>query len=277
MLLYEAFGWTPPEFIHLPLLRNPDKSKLSKRKNPTSILYYKRAGFLPEAVLNYLGLMAYSLPDGAEDFTREGLTATFDIDRVSLGGPVFDLAKLRHFNGRYLRKLSPNALLERAKTWLLNDTSWQQIVPLAQPRLEQLSDLVPMSSFLFADRLDYDGAALLAGPHESERVPELIRVVQWEIEKTAAWTAETARGVFDRVSEKEALKLKQLLPPFYVAFTGTAVALPLFDSLAFMGRDMALRRLHYALEALATQDIELKGKRLKKFTKTYEWKYARQD
>ncbi|MDD4737545.1 MAG: glutamate--tRNA ligase, partial [Kiritimatiellae bacterium] len=113
--LYELFGWEAPEFVHLSLLRNPDKSKLSKRKNPTSILYYRRAGIMPEALLNYLGQLAYSMSDGREEFSLEDLCSTFELDRVSLGGPIFDLGKLKNFNGRYIRALSPEALLEKMK------------------------------------------------------------------------------------------------------------------------------------------------------------------
>ena len=89
ILLYERLGWKPPVFIHLPLLRNPDKSKLSKRKNPTSISYYRDAGFLPEAMLNYLGMMGYTLPDQREMFSLDELCETFEMKRVSLGWPGF--------------------------------------------------------------------------------------------------------------------------------------------------------------------------------------------
>ena len=104
ILLYEGLGWKPPVFAHLPLLRNPDKSKLSKRKNPTSIDYYKDAGFLPEAVVNYLGMMGYTLPDQREIFDLQELSESFEIKRMSLGGPIFDIAKLKWLNGRYLRE-----------------------------------------------------------------------------------------------------------------------------------------------------------------------------
>ncbi|WP_438887698.1 glutamate--tRNA ligase family protein, partial [Bacillus cereus group sp. BC330] len=93
-LLYDYFGWEMPQLCHMPLLRNPDKSKLSKRKNPTSINYYRRMGFLPQAVTNYLGRMGWSMPDEREKFSLSEMMAEFDIQRVSLGGPVFDLEKL---------------------------------------------------------------------------------------------------------------------------------------------------------------------------------------
>ena len=107
VLLYQAFGWPLPEFIHMPLLRNPDRSKVSKRKLDTSVESYRQQGILPEALLNFLAQMGWSMPDGSEFFTVAEMTAQFDIDRVSLGGPIFDLKKLRFVNAKYLRDLLP--------------------------------------------------------------------------------------------------------------------------------------------------------------------------
>jgi len=274
LLLYRAFGWIPPEFFHLPLLRNPDKSKLSKRKNPVSILYYRRAGILPEALINYLGLLAYSFEDGREDFTLDELAAAFDIKRISPGGPIFDIQKLQAFNGRRLRALPTAELLGRFKTWGLNEQTWLKIIPLAQPRLEQLSDLVPLAAYLFADRPAYEPPALLAGEIEGARLVELLKLAQWEIEKSAAWTLEAVKQIFGRIAEKENLKLKQLLPPFFIAIAGVSVSLPVFDSMLILGRDMTLRRIQYALEALDTQGFALKKDKLKEFEKTYRAHYG---
>ena len=124
ILLYEYFGWKVPEFCHLPLLRNTDKSKLSKRKNPTSILYYREKGFLPEALLNYLGRMGWSMPDEREKFTLGEMLKVFDIQRISLGGPVFDIEKLGWLNGIWIREeLSDNELKIRLKDICLLYTS----------------------------------------------------------------------------------------------------------------------------------------------------------
>jgi len=275
LLLYEAFGWQPPEYVHLPLLRNPDKSKLSKRKNPTSILYYRQAGFLPEVLLNFLGLMAYSPPDGIEEFTLEQMAAAFDIDRVSLGGPIFDLQKLRDFNGRYIRALDDAALLQRLKDWRVNDGVLGKVVPLARDRLYQLTDFVPMAAFLFADRPDYDAQGLVAGLEDPTRAAALLKLAQWEFERVAEWTVDGVRQVFGTLSEKEDLKLKKLLKPFYMALAGSSVSLPLFDSMVVMGKDMCLRRLQYALEALDTLQLGLSGKKLKKLTKDYQARYGK--
>ncbi len=273
--LYHAFGWEPPEFIHLPLLRNPDKSKLSKRKNPTGILYYRRAGYLPEAILNYLGLMAYSPPDGNECFTIDELCRDFDIDRISLGGPVFDLQKLRHFNGRAIRALPDDALAAQLKAWMLNDDTWRRIIPLAKPRLSQLADLVPMTGYLFADRLDITSADLLATLSPPERIPALLRTVQWEIERRPDWDAAAAEAVFTPVCNVEAIGLKELLPLFFVTFSGATVALPLFESMELLGRELCLQRIQHALSILEADGIALTGKALKRFTKEYEQRYGR--
>ena len=103
-LLYQYLGWDMPTLCHLPLLRNPDKSKLSKRKNPTSILYYERMGYLPEALINYLARMGWSMPDEREKFTLQEMIDEFEINRVSLGGPIFDLEKLSWLNGMWIRE-----------------------------------------------------------------------------------------------------------------------------------------------------------------------------
>jgi glutamyl-tRNA synthetase len=102
--LYEAFGWAPPVFCHLPLLRNADKSKISKRKNPVSLNHYRRAGYLPEAVLNYLALMGWTMPDERELFGLDEFVEAFTLDRISLGGPVFDVEKLTWLNGKVIRE-----------------------------------------------------------------------------------------------------------------------------------------------------------------------------
>ena len=273
LLLYQAFGWQPPEFVHLPLLRNPDKSKLSKRKNPTGILYYRQAGYLPEALLNFLGLMAYSPADGEEMFSLEKMAETFDIDRVSLGGPIFDLQKLQAFNARYIRELSSDALLQRLKLWMLNDSTFLKLMPLTQPRLNQLTDFAPMVSFIFADRLEYSHEELLRVDEDPARAVALLRIAQWEIEKTTAWDAETIRQMFNNIAEKEDIKFKKLLGLYFVAISGRRVSLPLFDAMEIIGRDMSQRRMQYALELLEQNGISLGKKKLKKISKDYEFRY----
>lgn len=275
LLIYGAFGWTPPEFAHLPLLRNPDKSKLSKRKNPTSILYYRRAGYLPAALRNYLGLLAYSLPDGRERFSLDDMAATFDFSRVSLGGPIFDPQKLRAFNGAYIRGMAPGELMGECRKWMLNDDAWLKAISMAQPRLALLSDLVPMTAFLFSDRPGPAAADLAAAcGGDAELAAQRLKLAQWECEKSAAWNKDVARGIFDKIAGKENVRLKDLLRLFFLALSGAEVSLPIFDSMELLGRDMVVRRIQYALEALDAAGTPLKGKALKALSERYEAAYC---
>jgi glutamyl-tRNA synthetase len=119
--LYRSFGWEAPIFCHLPLLRNADRSKISKRKNPVSLNHYRRAGFLPEALLNFLALMGFAMSDEREEFTLDELVAEFALERIALGGPVFDTEKLAWLNGKYLRRMAADQLIARLREHLLSD------------------------------------------------------------------------------------------------------------------------------------------------------------
>ncbi len=274
LLLYEAFGWEAPELAHLPLLRNPDKSKLSKRKNPTGILYYRQAGFLPEAICNYLGQMAYRPEGDLEIFDMETMVAGFDLGRVSLGGPVFDIEKLRALNGHYIRQLSAGDLLGRLRHWLLHDESLLGLVGMAQPRLEQLADFVPMTAYMFADQVSLDAAAIDQAGTASGKAAEWIQFVQWEFERLASWDAEGIRGCLQRVATCEEVKFKKFLGVFFRVCSGRAAALPLFESLAWLGRDMTLRRLQYGQDVLREAGVGLSKKALKRLEKSYRERYV---
>ena len=159
VLLYRAFGWEAPRFYHMPLLRNPDKTKISKRKSHTSLDWYKAEGFLPEALRNYLCLMGFSMPDGREIFTLEEFIQAFTWERVSLGGPVFDLEKLRWMNGKYIREvLSLEEVAERVKPFLREaGLSWEseaylrRAVELMRPRFDTLKEFPEKARYLFTE------------------------------------------------------------------------------------------------------------------------------
>jgi len=160
ILLYQYFGWDMPTLCHMPLLRNPDKSKLSKRKNPTSILYYQRMGYLAEAVVNYLGRMGWSMPDEREKFSLDDMIEHFDIQRVSLGGPVFDVEKLSWLNGLWIREdLNPQAFAQKFQEWALNPEYLMQILPLITPRIEKFSDVADVAGFFLKGHLDINASS----------------------------------------------------------------------------------------------------------------------
>ena len=274
ILLYEGLGWKPPVFAHLPLLRNPDKSKLSKRKNPTSIDYYKDAGFLPEAVVNYLGMMGYTLPDQREIFDLQELSESFEIKRMSLGGPIFDIAKLKWLNGRYLReKLSQEDVLQKIIEWKANPEFLSKILPLALNRLETLSDFFPLSHFLLDDVPEYSLEKLI-GKTEGLQVAKLLKIAEWEMEKIQKWNRDQISALFQKISQLEDIKLKHLLAPFFVAITGNSVSLPLFDSLELLGPDLTRTRIRIALEKLSADSLGLSKKALKKLEKDYANQYG---
>ena len=274
ILLYEGLGWKPPVFAHLPLLRNPDKSKLSKRKNPTSIDYYKDAGFLPEAVVNYLGMMGYTLPDQREIFDLHEMSESFDIKRMSLGGPIFDISKLKWLNGRYLReKLTPEEVLQRMIEWKANPDFLAKILPLALKRLETLADFFPLAQFLLNETPEYSSESLTE-KMEGGDVAKLLKIAEWEMEKTSKWNRDELSSLFQRIAEVEEIKLKQILAPFFTAITGSRVSLPLFDSLELLGPDLARTRIRIALEKLSTDGVGLSKKGLKNLEKEYIHKYG---
>src|SRR3954465_13423793 len=155
VVLYQAFGWEPPQFIHMPLLRNADGSKISKRKNPVSLNYYKDVGILPHALLNFLGTMGWSFGGDREKFTLAEMVEVFTWDRISLGGPGFNLEKLTWLNEKYLHELSIDELADRAIAWRLNKDYLRQVLPLVQKRIRKLDELIPATEFMFSGDLDY--------------------------------------------------------------------------------------------------------------------------
>lgn len=249
--LFSLFGWEPPVFCHLPLLRNADKSKLSKRRNPTSISYFRQAGFLPEAMLNYLGMMGWSMPGGEEKFTVEDMVREFDLEDVTLGGPVFDLAKLRWLNARYIREdYTPESLLPELERWGLNRGRLLEVARVAHTRLETLADWGYLTAFLFADSVPLDTEALLMKNGTPQTTQEILQFAIWELEGMPAVTVTGIEEMFRDLGERLGIKLRDLTRPFYVAVSGSRASTPLYDSMALLGGDMVRMRLRRAIEAL---------------------------
>lgn len=274
ILLYQQLGWDTPSFAHLPLLRNPDKSKLSKRKNPTGIFYYRDAGYLPEAMLNYLGMMGYTLPDQREIFSLGELSESFDIKRMSLGGPIFDLAKLKWLNGRYLReKLSEDDVVERLIQWKLNTTKFKNILPHALQRLENFSDFIPLTEFLFNEHPEITLENLI-GKLDPGQAAKLLKICEWELEKIKNWHRDEIFSLFQDLAKTEEKKLKEILPLFFQAMSGKSISLPLFDAMSILGPDLVRVRLRKALSLLNSEGVGLSKKGLKVLEKEYQQKYG---
>ncbi|SEM51859.1 glutamate--tRNA ligase [Halomonas caseinilytica] len=265
-LLYEYFGWPMPALCHMPLLRNPDKSKLSKRKNPTSINYYRRMGFLPQAVANYLGRMGWSMPDEREKFTLDEMMAHFDIQRVSLGGPVFDLQKLTWLNGLYIREdLDDDALLEALKTWAFNDAYVREILPQVRPRVETLSEVMPLAGHFFSGLPSIDEDSFAQVKLERESLLKLLQFLVWRFEAVPAWNKEALLGEVKALSAHFELKMKDFLAPVFIAITGSSSSTSVMDAMAILGSDMTRARLRHAIEVLGG----VSKKQTKRFEKEF--------
>ena len=267
ILLYQYFGWETPVFCHLPLLRNVDKSKLSKRKNPTSILFYQRMGYLPEALLNYLGRMGWSMPDEREKFTLPEMLEVFDIQRVSLGGPVFDVEKLSWLNGMWIREeLSDEQLADRLQDWALNRDALMAFIPFAKQRMETLSDIAPLGNYLVAGMLPITSEDLKSAGMDEEPLMEVLQYALWRLEAVQDWQRDSIFEALKSVSDAMGIKLKPFLAPLFIAIAGSSASISVMDSMNLLGADMSRARLRYAIELLGG----VGKKKLKKMEKAYQ-------
>jgi glutamyl-tRNA synthetase len=258
LLLFDWLGWERPAFAHMPLLRNVDKSKISKRKNPAARLtWFQEQGYLPEALLNFLGLLGYSLPSGEEIFSFDDMSATFDWTRVNTVGPVFDLEKLGWLNGHYIRELAPADLAERLVPFLtaagLYDGSPEHAamlegaVPLIQTRMAVLSEAPGLLKCLFVaeDEFVIDDAArekslVDAGPVLTAAADALAGLSQWSTETVQA-TMDTA--LIDGLG----MKRGKAYAPIRAAVCGSTISPPLPESMALLGQERVLKRLRAAV------------------------------
>ncbi|MDA8646150.1 glutamate--tRNA ligase [Porticoccaceae bacterium] len=266
ILLYQYLGWDVPIFCHLPLLRNVDKSKLSKRKNPTSILFYQRMGYLPEAMLNYLGRMGWSMPDEREKFTLEEMLAVFDIQRVSLGGPVFDVEKLRWLNGLWIREdFTDQQLADRMHDWALNRNTLEAFLPFAKQRMETFSDIGPLGGYLVSGMLPITAEDLIATTQSEDVLLDTLQYSLWRLEALRHWQREDIFNALKELSDAMGIKLKPFLAPLFIAIAGSSSSISVMDSMQLLGPDMSRARIRHAIELLGG----VGKKKLKKMEKAY--------
>lgn len=266
-LLYEYFGWDMPQLCHLPLLRNPDKSKLSKRKNPTSILYYQKMGYLPEALVNYLGRMGWSMPDESEKFTLQQMMDNFDVQRVSLGGPIFDVEKLSWLNSLWIRDdLSLEQLADRLQEWMFNRDNLIAVLPQAQTRMNTLSDFAPLTAFLASGQLPLTAASFDEVKLDEEQLKQVLQFALWRLEALRTWERDEIFTALKTLAGELDIKLKDFLAPLFIAIAGTTASFSVMDSMVLLGPDMSRARLRHALNVKIG---ELGKKQMKKLDKAY--------
>jgi len=269
LLLFDWLGWERPAFAHMPLLRNVDKSKISKRKNPAARLtWFVEQGYLPEALLNFLGLLGYSLPDQREVFSFADMSASFDWSRVNTVGPVFDLDKLAWLNGHYLRELAPEDFSSRALPFLQRaglvaepPTAEQRetlagAVPLVQTRVAVLTELPDLVRFLFVPEQEFAVDPAAAAKALGAGSAEVLLAAVEALEPLTDWTTGTVQGAVDAaLIEGRGLKRGKAYLPLRAAVCGSAVSPPLPESMALLGRERTLGRLRAAAGSAAQGSV----------------------
>jgi glutamyl-tRNA synthetase len=252
VLLYQFFGWDAPRFWHMPLLRNQDKSKISKRKNPVSLVYYRQAGFLPDAVINFLGLMGGGMPaeinNASEKFTLAQMKEHFDIRNIRLGGPVFDLTKLRWLNGEYLRALTPEGFYAELRKSVLSDEYLSAIAALVQTRIETLSEFGNLTGFFFADNIMPLPEVFLPKKRTLEETLAFAAEQLTMLEATS-WTGAALEPALKQLGEQQSWSVKENFMLLRAILTGSQMSPPLLESMLIFGKARTLDRLRRFIDA----------------------------
>lgn len=255
VVLYRAFGWDPPTFAHLPLLRNADKSKISKRKNPTSLRYYERAGILPEALVNFLALMGWSYGDDIELFSLASMIERFDLKRVNLGGPIFDQAKLNWMNNQYLQKLPPSRFVDLVQKQVFDAEVLRRLAPFALERLERLEQFPDRFGFFFNGALSYQDVPLISAGKTAVDVRTMLAELAEILDELYDFDEAHLKEAVEAHRAKLGWKPKDYFMTLRLVVTGRKDSPPLYDSLAILGREMTRFRLRDALNSPALSPV----------------------
>lgn len=257
ILLYEAFGWQPPEFYHMPLLLGSDGKKLSKRRNPTSIFYYRDSGYLPEALLNFLSLMGYRMTPSEtnaerEIYSLEEIIRDFDPARIGVSAAIFDFRKLDWLNQHYLIHTIPqDQLWERLRAWRFNDAFMAQLMGLAHTRIKNFGEFMELCYCFFVNHLPLTLEDLCIDKRAPEEIAGLLQAMIWAMEEAEDWGRSGIEAASHRVAQALDLNHKKLvMPVLFTAITGKRQGPPLYDTVAILGKDLTRARLLTALSLL---------------------------
>ena len=262
ILLYEAFGWEPPIYCHLPMVMGKDGQKLSKRHGSTSVRDFRAKGYLPEAIINYVTMVGWSLDDHTEFFSKEDLEKCFKIENIHKAPGVFDYKKLDWFNGQYIRECD-NERLSSLCTPYLQEAGFiskevteeekkliLSLIPSVKERMKVLSDVVPLTTFLFKDEPVVDKTVYIAkGSNEENTLKALEKGSGILLSGLKEGKAEaTIEEELVNLSKELEIKINGVFQPIRVAITNSTVSLPLFDSIKLLGLDETEKRLERALK-----------------------------
>jgi glutamyl-tRNA synthetase len=252
LMLYESFGWTPPLFMHMPLLLGRDGRKLSKRRNPTSIFYYRDSGYLREAFVNFLTLMGYSMPGDKEIYPLDEIIREFDPKRIGVSAAYFDLSKLEWINQQYLiNTISENQLWERLKEWIYNDAFMKKLMPLCHTRMKTFGEFMELCDFFFVNHLVYSEELLCPAQQPKEKISMMLQAIIWSMDEQENWKCSGVEKAAHDVAEVFGVPLKKvIIPILYSSLTGKKQGPPLYDSVEILGKDRTRARLLNAIEFL---------------------------
>jgi len=261
VLMYQALGFEPPNFAHLPMLLGADRSKLSKRHGAVSITEYYEQGYLPEAMVNFLALLGWSLDDRTEIMSRQELIDNFSLERVSRTAAVFNRDKLNWMNGVYIRSLTTDEFFEAAEPYLMMDKAAgkavissgeyvRNILPLVQERAKTLAEIADLTQFFFVEELDYAADLLIGKNMSQESTTEALKIASQRLEQLKVFDAESLEALLRPLAVELGLKTGQLFGALRTAVTGRTAAPPLFQTMAVLGKERCLKRIEAALDKL---------------------------
>jgi len=250
--LYEAFGWSAPTFMHMPLLFGTDGKKLSKRRNPTSIFYYRDTGYLKEAFCNFLSLMGYSMPDGNEVYSVDDFIADFDVSRIGVSGAVFDVKKLDWLNQHYLiNNIPQEKLWERLKLWSFNDNYMERVMGLVHSRMKTFSEFIELAGFFFITHMPYTEELFEVKGLTNQQKSYVLQAMIMELERKESWLGQAVNEASRSIAQKFGIHhKKQIMPLLFAAIQGKKQGLPLFSSVEILGKDKARVRFLQSIEFL---------------------------
>jgi len=263
VLLYQALNWQPPRFAHLPMILGPDRTKLSKRHGATTITEYRKQGYLPDAMTNFLALLGWSLDDRTELLSRQELIKHFSLERVGKAAAIFNKDKLEWMNGVYLRKLSLGEFVQQTMPFLdrelpksvkrpLNNSYVTEVLSIIQERAKTLAEAPQLASFFFLDELQYDTGLRLSGKLDAKSATKAIAVTSQRLVEISTWDDTTLEGILRPLAVELNLSTGELFGLLRVAVTGRTAAPPLFQTMAVLGKEKCLRRFDRALQSLST-------------------------
>jgi glutamyl-tRNA synthetase len=268
LLLYDYFGWKAPEFMHMPLLLGMDGKKLSKRRNPTSIFFYRDSGYLPEAFKNFLTLMGYSMPGDQEIYSFDEIVAEFDPSRIGVSGAVFDVQKLDWLNQQYIiNRIPQDKLWERLKEWRFNDEFMQKLMPLCYSRIKTFGDFMDLFDFLFINHLRYSKEGFNPKGLSDLKASLILQGMIWLLESDNDWSAAGIQKASKDVAEMLGTNHKKaVMPVLFSALMGKTQGPPLFDSAEILGKDIVRARFLRSIEFLGG----ISNKKLQEFKKSWD-------